>query len=193
MDRYSGQIVPTSLDLPRMESGTNVEAELDDSLAEGTGALNCPRRPVKDSEGAIPGRLDLTASKPLQMTPGKVIVSIEHFSPLSIPKLGGSLGRTHDVGEQHRGKYPVQNRARSCTRHKLLDLVENFFAPTGEGPMVISREFEEPGITDEVGQMAAVFRTNVSVPGPSNHECRCLDRLEDIGHVALPESPWDHR
>ncbi len=167
MDSQSGHVVPTSFDLPRMESSTNIEAELDDSLAEGTGALNCPRRSVKDSKGAIPGRFDLTASKPLQMTPGKVIVSIEHFSPLSISKLGRSLGRTNDVGEQHRGKYPVQNGAGPCARHKLLHLVENLLAPTSEGPVVISREFDQPGVTDELGQIAAVFRTNMSVPGPT--------------------------
>jgi hypothetical protein len=61
---------------------------------------------VEDRQDAVPGGLDQPPTLLLDQPLGRLVVEVQQLSPPLITKGPGSLGRPHDVGEQHRDQQP---------------------------------------------------------------------------------------
>ena len=86
--------------------------------------------------------------------------------------------RPHDVGEEDREQYTIENRHRPGAGEELLYFVQDFLAATGKRQVVIPGQFDEAGIGDPAGHGTAMFGADVAIPVPAYHECGRLNRRQ---------------
>jgi len=129
--------------------GPDRNAQIGDRLTHCLGASNRSGGTVERSEKPVAGRLDLTASKPIQLEPCPLVVLQKQLAPGGIAKPPELRGRVHNVGEEHGREHAVAvcrraEDAGACeldclvrlvpddrgivTRRNVVDVVDSEFA-----------------------------------------------------------------
>jgi hypothetical protein len=108
--------------------GSHLQAQqahrFDDRLGAAHGAL----RSREAGDEPVPGGAHLPAAEPFQLATHHGVVPLQEVTPGTVTQLGGALGRSHDVREQHRREKPATGLAKLSHASSLIP-----FAPTREG------------------------------------------------------------
>ena len=78
---YTSYIVASALDLSRVESDADLQAELEDSISDRHGALDCPSRTVHRGKNSVAGSLHETPAESGKLSIDGPIVLFEALSP----------------------------------------------------------------------------------------------------------------
>jgi len=124
MHGHAGHVVPTDLDLSRVQAVSHSKIQWTERIPDGQCTFDGPPRTVEGGCEAIAHGLHLAASEPLELTAHGLIMSIEEVDPSVVPELASQLGGTHDVREQDRGEHSFSAGAPSRARHELLQFIE---------------------------------------------------------------------
>ena len=109
--------------LAGVDASANCYTDLLDGFSNRAGATHSSRRPVKARQEAIAGRINLATAIAFKLLPNQEVVMVKKLFPCPITDLGGPLSRTHDVGEQHRGKDAIRSRPTACAREERLSII----------------------------------------------------------------------
>ncbi len=157
-----------TFDLASVHARAHLEAELTQRVADLERAADRARRPVKERQEAITGRINFLAAKALEFAPHLRVMLLEQLAPGAVAKLAHPLGRADEVGDEDRGEDSLRERRRPHTRQELLDFVDGVRDKPGQVLMVRSRG--EPGARNPGGDVRALAgeRLGVEDKGPGS-------------------------
>ena len=115
----------------------------------------------------------------------------QEFVPPLIVQFDRGRGRPDSVGEEDGRQDTVQRGIRSDATHELLCRVEDLLRSAREQVVVFSRQLDELGTSDLVGEVATMFNSDVALTGTADKEGGRLHRGQDLCHVALHGGPRD--
>jgi hypothetical protein len=118
-------VVAAMLDLAGVDAGSDLQAERPDRLLDRLRAADRSRRAIEGGQHAITGRLDLSATVPVQLTSNDSVVTVQKLRPMLVSQARSDLGGANDVGEQHSRQHPAGFRRREPSGEKLFDRVED--------------------------------------------------------------------
>ena len=155
VDRDTGDVVASKLDLTGMDTAADLHAELAGRVADGARARDRARRTVERRDEAVAGRVDFSAAEAGQLATYGLVVSVQHIAPPVVAELMGSFGGRHDVGEEDGGQDSVGGRGARRTGDEFLDLVEHDVSRVRSPPVVVgARNLDPTGTGDVVGHIA---------------------------------------
>ena len=153
-------------------------------LAQGRGGEDRPRRAVEGREEPVTRRVELPSLEPRELSTNDRVMLLQELAPSRVSEARRQLRRTHDVGEQDRGKHALRlvpsaearDEARGGPHRRAVDLVIHPGVDAAEGWQL-----------DHLGSADAGRRV---VPGswqrrPWHDEGRYSDGREDVAHIEL--------
>ena len=97
VDRDPPDVIATNLDLASMQPDPHIDVERLQGDGQLTPARDAARGAIERGEHTIAGRLDESATKPLDLSAGHHVMLVEKLTPLAIAERGSFLGRPNDV------------------------------------------------------------------------------------------------
>ena len=110
MHTDAADVVTASLQLAGVDAGPDLQVELRDRGIDRASARDGTGRAVERGEDPVTRRLHEAAAVRRDLFGGDGIVVVEHATPRLVADRHGLLGRSHDVGEEHRGQHPLGRR-----------------------------------------------------------------------------------
>src|SRR5262245_17070646 len=98
----SREIVSTNLALAGVNTDSDADAQVGRVSNDCLGAADGTRGSVEGREKAVAGGVHLLSAKGVELAAHNGIVMVEQFAPYAVADLSKSLGRTDNVGEDHR-------------------------------------------------------------------------------------------
>ena len=155
--RPATEPIPT-LNFPRVKPGTNLKSESTHGVPDRAGTTDRPRWTVEGRKEPVARRVHFLSSEVPQGSPHLAMVTVKGIAPLPVAGTLGSLGRTHDVGEQHGGERAVRIDDTPAPSQELLDFTDNGAGVTEEGQEIRAGNFYKPGVGDEFGGVPNRFQ-----------------------------------
>ena len=175
-DGEPAHLVADLLDLPRVQTCPDVDAERSNGLNDRTRAPDAPSRAVEAREEPVAGRVDLGAAVAREKATDDRVMPFEYVAPRSVSELGRSLGRTDDVGEQHGHEDAVElGLLVPSGRQKPVDLPDDTLLVSGPWEGVGTRDLDELGTGDAVGDESGL-RQGGDIVSPVDDERGDVDR-----------------
>ena len=154
----AADVAVAELALAGVEARANRDPQGPYLVADCSCAVDAPSGSVEGGENAVPGALHRLTTVAIYLAADESVVLIEQISPAPVAERRRPLGRTHDVGEQNRGKHTVELAHRALAGEKLLNLVNDLVRVADPGPVVISRQLDEACARDLRGRASALRR-----------------------------------
>ena len=104
VDGDAADVRSVQLDLARVDPCANLRTQGVHRVLDGERAAHGACRTVEDREEAVSGVVDLAPAVPPEQRTHTLIVGGDEFPPGTIPDPRDSLGRTDEIGEEHRGE-----------------------------------------------------------------------------------------
>jgi hypothetical protein len=167
----AGQIIVAELTL----SGVEPTADLDPNPArlftDGSSTSDGATWPVERGEKSVTESLDFAAAEALNLLPCQTVVTIQEIAPGVVPESRGSLGRAHDVGEEHGGQYAIDLMIAPCACEELLYEIHGLVLVTGTSTEVeIAGELDERGVGNVLSGIAGSLDGRDVVAASVYHE-----------------------
>jgi hypothetical protein len=119
----------------------------------------------------------------LELAAHRPVVARKQLRPAVVAHLADALGRSDDVGEEHRCEHTVALRRGPDPGHELLYLVQDRVPVLRQPGVVGARERDEARARDVRSDVAALLDVRIAIRGPMHHDRRHADRREDVAHV----------
>ena len=107
-DRDPDDLAVAHLAFARMETGAHVDADGLQRLAEGRGGEDRPGRAVEGREEPVTRGVELPSLEPRELATNDRVMLLQELAPSRVSEARRQLRRTHDVGEQDRGKHALR-------------------------------------------------------------------------------------
>ena len=124
--------------------------------------------------------------------PDRCVVPIEELTPLAVAQLPRTLGRAHDVREQHGGENAVRLLGLAHTRQELLDLVHDLVAAACRRDVVLACELDVACAGDAPGEEAGVLDMTDLVADAVDDQRWGGDRRHDVADVDVVRHAHEH-
>ncbi len=127
VDGEPGDVIATAFTLPRMQTDPNIKAGLLHRPHDRAAAVDRMGRATEAGEELVAGRLDSCSPK---RNSGSASSTSRSWSssrgvPLGVTQRHGGLGRSHDVGEQHRRQKTLATHWPAFTGDELSHLTKD--------------------------------------------------------------------
>src|SRR5262249_48166693 len=143
--RHSGDVAVLELALPRVQSGTHINAERLDAVANRAGALDRTGRTVEGREEPVPKGLHLPAAEALELAPCDPVVARSELAPPPVTEIRGAPRRVDDVGEEDCCEHAVAPPAPAVSGQELLDFIADSIDVADEWQVVGFVQLDQPG------------------------------------------------
>src|SRR4029453_16047104 len=107
MDTDAGQPFTASLDLARMETGPDLQAERPQAIPKSESAAHGARRAVEACEQTVPREVSDHPTEAHDLRARQLVMALEQLTPAGVTQLDRPRGGVDDVSEQHRGEDSV--------------------------------------------------------------------------------------
>jgi len=95
-----------------------------DCVADGAGATDRARGAIEDREEAVARTIDLPPAERLEVPAGHADIPVQELPPAAVTNRRRTLGRAHDVREEHRDEHAIWFGAGSRAGDEFLGLVD---------------------------------------------------------------------
>src|ERR1700736_4745085 len=160
MDAHPGHVIPSNFDLAGVNSSSHLDVEGSQSLTDSQGTFDSSAGTVERGHDTIPHGLHHPTPKAFDLGAHALVVAVEQVPPPLVTKLCGTVGRTHDVGEQHRGENPLSAGTATDACQKLLNLVEHRSRISDPVERVGPRHLDVHGFWNVIGEVATMLHAN---------------------------------
>src|SRR5688572_3777161 len=140
-----------------MQTCPYLEAQVASSISDRLGAADRPGGAVERRQEPVAGRIDLAAPETPQLSSDQLVVLREQLFPRGVPKLGGSLCRSDNVGEEDGREYPIRFGRAACPGNELLHLPQDRFDVAGPDVRVDPWDLHITGAGDLLRKIASAF------------------------------------
>src|SRR5438445_2666951 len=148
MDGDAGNVTGSELYLAGMNAGSHGESKTGNRVPESACAADRSCWRVEGRERPIAHGLHDSTAVPCQFAPDQAVVLLEELAPAGVTDVGGLLGGTDEVGEQHAEEDPTHIRCAPFASEELLDLVQERVGVTDPEQVLATWEFDELGVRD---------------------------------------------
>jgi len=169
MDRDTADIIAHNFDFAGMNPGADRNAMALHFASGCDGAVNGPRRSVKNGKQAIASTLYGPAAIASNFSSDNVVVIVEEITPGPIAYLRGARGRIHDIGKQHCGQDAIDFGNVSLPSHELLDLTHDGSRVPNPPKVIVTIKLGNPCTLNVTGKIAALFNVYGEVAGAMDH------------------------
>src|SRR5215472_12384979 len=110
------------------------------------------------------------------------------MTPTLVADFGGALGRSDNVGEHHRRKYPIWFESMMRTSDEFLDLIDQkieYILIERLEQMVFAGKFDISGTRDVLSKIPSGRDRNRPVADAVKNQCRCTDRGQNVADIDL--------
>jgi hypothetical protein len=93
------------------------------------------------------------------------MMPVPQIDPRPVSNASEVVGRSHDIGEKHRRKHPVDVAGRPISGQKFLHLIQHRILVPDPGNVGIALQFDEMGSGNTIGNVATFVDLDVLVVG----------------------------
>src|SRR5215813_7133325 len=194
MHRDAGGLGSLAFDLAGVQTGTDLQADLPDRIADSASATDGPRGPVEGREEAVASGVDLGSAIMPQELADSGVMAVEKLPPTVVADRLELLGGTDNVGEQHGGKHAVRCRGKPYSGDEGLDLGEDLSDGwPGEERVSVPWELNEAGTRDAGSKVAGRLDAGDRIAGPAHHQHGDANAWQDVAHIYQVEHAFEGR
>src|SRR5918995_4581557 len=153
----ASDVVAAALDIPDVDPGVNFETEALDDGSERQRAADGVGSRRKGREHTIARVLDEATAKPLDLLRADAFVLVQQPAPATVAERVCMFGRFDEVCEEHRSQGALRFAARTRPGDEGLDLVAEELACLPQEDMVSSRNLDETGIRNVLGEVPSML------------------------------------
>ncbi len=132
MDGNSSDVIADVFALPGVEPSSNLDSERPHLIGYRASAPNSASWPVERDQEPIPQRLDLTSSKPRDISPNRGMMGVQKIAPAPVTQACSFVGGTCDIGEKKGGEHAIRGNGRlwAVKNSSITSATSAAFSPT---------------------------------------------------------------
>ena len=176
IDRNAGDVSFTVLDLPRVKSCPNIDAEPPGRVKHRACAADRPRRTIEDGEEPIAGGFDLLAAEPLQLSADHHVMIIESLTPDAVTQCRGLSRRINDVRKEHGRQNRIWYGTYSRTSDEVLDLADQGIDVAKKDETLVTHGLDITGTSNVVCHVSDSRRLNRTIGKDPKRRGRASNR-----------------
>src|SRR5829696_7726563 len=181
----SAHVVPDEVALSGVDSGACRKANFLECRSDPLRAADRPDWELEPSQEAVAHGLDLFAPVSRELATNDLIMRREELAPATIPELGGTAGRPHDVGKENRREDPVGLTPLTLSGEELLDLVDVLVDVARDAQVVVARELDKVRLVDSLAELSTELDRDEGVVSAVEYERGDADVFKQVADVDL--------
>ena len=177
------------LDFAGVHSGAYENAKITRRALNAQRAAHPTSRTVERREEAVAGRVHLATAEGGEFPAYQRVMPFQQFDPRPVSNVGKVVGRSHDIGEKHRSKHPVDVAGRPVSGQEFLYFIQHRILVANPGNVGITLQFDEASARNALGNVTTFVDLDVAVVGSVHDQCRHADGREGCADVDLRVHP----
>src|SRR5829696_5705403 len=189
VDRDSLSVATGQLDLTRMQSASHFDAERAHCIYDSACTPHGTSRPIEGRHETITERLKFLSTEARQLPSHDGVMLGQKGVPAPVTELGGALGGTHDVREEHRRKNTIGFNVGARSGQEFLRGIRNSIGIPYPDQMIDPRKLNEFSIGALSCRVARRLNAHPCISFAMDNQGRHPYRGKDVADINLAVHP----